>query len=100
MDTVVILVAESYVKNDYGEQIAVKTEREAFATVRSVSREEWFKAAQNDLQASFVIVMPFVNYQNEKIIKIDGVEYAVYRHYRQDKSDMIELYCERKAGVV
>lgn len=100
MDTVVILIAESYIKNDYGEQVAVKIEREVFATVRSASREEWFKAAQNDLQASFMIVMPIVNYQNEKIVKIGGVEYAVYRHYMQNNSDMVELYCEEKAGVV
>lgn len=100
MDTTVNLISETFSKNEYGEEIATKTSRQIFATVQSVDRSEWFKAAQNDLQPSFVVITPSVNYNAEKIVEIDGVEYAVYRTFLQNNSDLIEIYCEQKAGVV
>lgn len=99
MDTTVNLISETFSKNEYGEEIATKTSRQIFATLQSVGRSEWFKAAQNDLQSSFVVITPAVNYDAEKIVEIDGEEYAVYRTFLQNDSDLIEIYCEQKAGV-
>lgn len=99
MDTVINLISETFLENEYGEEIATKTSRQIFATLQSIGRSEWFRAAQNDLQPSFVVITPSVNYNAEKIVEINGLEYAVYRTFLQNDSDLIEIYCEQKAGV-
>lgn len=100
MDSVITLIRQRFEVNEIGEQIPVETENAVLTRIQSVSGEEWERAARNDLQAVYRAVMPACNYCGERIVEFAGQRYSVYRVYRPDDSDMVELYIEAKAGVV
>ena len=99
MDSIITLIKQHYTANSFGEQIPVEQKTTVFTSIQSVSGEEWDRAGRNDLQAVFRAVMPAVNDSGERVVEYCGTRYGVYRVYRQDDSDLIELYLENKAGV-
>lgn len=100
MDDVVWLVAESYAVDAMGQHIPTRTERQVFATVKSISGAEFARnSGREGIAKALVITTPAVNYRGEEIVKRDGKYYAVYRTYIVAKSDDIELYVEPRAGV-
>lgn len=68
--------------------------------VTSVDRSEFYNAGQRNLKPEYRITIWAAEYDGEEIVEIDGERYGVYRTYRRDYSDEIELYVERKAGDV
>lgn len=99
MDSVVTLIGETFTQNSIGEQIPVELTRQVYCRIQSVSGEEWDRAARNDRQAVFRIVMPAINYEDERVLVYAGARYSIYRVYRPADGDEIELYVEQKAGV-
>lgn len=99
MDSVITLIKQRYSANSIGEQIPEEQRTTVFTMIQSVSGEEWDRAGRNDLQAVYRAVMPAVNYSDERVVEYCGRRYGVYRVYRQDDSDLVELYLEQKAGV-
>lgn len=98
MDDVITLVAETYTVDAIGQRVATETTRDVFAHVRSVSRAEWFNGGVNGLQPSLQADTPIINYAGEKIAIFHGVRYSIYRTYRREADDIIELYLEEKVG--
>lgn len=98
MDDFIKLIKETFVTNEIGVQIATETQTEVLAHIQTASRSEWAAAGQNGLQPSFVAVTNRVNYDGEKIAILNGQRYSIYRVYLPNNSDMIELYCEQRAG--
>jgi len=95
---VISLVSYSTTQNDYGVWTKTKTSRDVFCSVESVSRDEFFEGGRNGFNPQYRITMFFGDYQNEEEVEYNGVAYGVYRTYRA-KTDIIELYVERKGGV-
>lgn len=99
METNVTLVSTTYQTDSIGQQKATETETTVPATIRSATRSEWVSAGQNNYRADLVAETPMINYSGERIAKVDGVRYAIYRVYRDEDTDMIELYLQEEGGV-
>lgn len=99
MDDVVKLIDRRYEKNEYGVNVETETEREVFAQISSVTRSEFFEAGRNGLNPEFVLTVFAGDYRGETICELHGKRYGIYRTYRSQDSDYIELYAERKGGT-
>lgn len=97
--TVLILIRESYAPDALSQMIPTEIRREVFCDKTSVSASEWFDAGRKGLKPAYRVTMFAPDYEGEETVELDGVLYDVYRTY-QSKDDEIELYLERKAGVV
>ena len=73
---------------------------EVWGQVTSIDRMEFYQAGQHNLKPEIRITIWFAEYNGQELVEIDGERYGVYRTYRRDYSDEIELYVERKAGDV
>lgn len=73
---------------------------DVWAQITSISRDEFYQAGQRNLKPEIRAIVWVSEYEGQDTVDIDGVRYGVYRTYRQDYSDEIELYLEKKAGDV
>lgn len=99
MEGTAFLVRHTYEKDQYGQLIPVEELYEIYCHVESIGQKEFFSAGQNGLRADLKIVTNAVNYGNENEIEFNGQKYGIYRTYRRNESDEIELYCEWKGGI-
>lgn len=95
---VIKLITISYSVDSIGQRVPTEESVSRFCQLSSVSQSEWFEAGRNGLKAEYRAVLYADEYHGEQIAEINGIHYGVYRTYRT-KSDTIELYLERKAGV-
>lgn len=104
MDDVIKLIATTYTYDKYGNRIKTETERQVFCQVRSIGRNEFYQAAQNNLHPEFVFVLShYKDYQGETKIRYTPWgdterTYSVIRTYRQGDSDELEIVVEEKIG--
>lgn len=104
MDDVIKLVKTIYTRDTAGNQIRDEIEREVFCKVNSVSRSEYYAAAQADLHPEYIFVLShFMDYEGEKIIKYTdwmNKEHKLYvtRVYRTPGTDRVELTAEERTG--
>lgn len=105
MDDVIKLIAinnESY--DAYGNPVPVKTERQVFCRVSSVTRNEFYQAAQTDLHPEFVFTLThYKDYQGEQELLYDAWGtgeklYQILRTYRNADTGSIELVAEERIG--
>lgn len=110
-DQKLTLVKKNYSEDDIGNQISTSTETEILCCVKSISRDEYYKAAQADLWPSLVFVIHHFEYDGETEVIFEGKRYSVIRTYRQPPAyrttkqieplsidmDALELVCERRA---
>ena len=94
---IITLLSSTKVQDEYGVWRETETGRDVFCQVDSVTRSEFFEGGRNGLNPEFRIQMFFADYQGEKLLVYKGNSYSVYRTY-QGKTDIIELYVERKGG--
>lgn len=100
MDDVAYLIQQDYTEDGLGQHIPNKeTSIEIFVSVQSISRTEYFEAGKNGLMPEIVIKTAAINYSGEKLIEYQGVRYGIYRTYRSNIPDEVELYLQRKAGA-
>lgn len=99
METNVDLIKTAYTADSIGQQVATETRTTVPATVTSATRNEWVSAGQNNYRADLVATTPLINYSGERIAEVDGVRYAVYRVFRDEDTDLVELYMQEEGGV-
>ena len=99
MEGTAYLVHQTYEYDAIGQPIPVEELREILCHIESIRQNEFFSAGQNGINADFVIITQFCNYNNESIIEYNGQRYGIYRTYKKNESDEIELYCEWKGGI-
>ena len=99
METDVTLIGTTYTTDDIGQQIATPTRTTVPATVTSATRGEWVSAGQNNFRADLVATTPLVNYSGERIAEVGTRRYAIYRVYRDEDTDLIELYLQEEGGI-
>lgn len=78
--------------------VVSETAKIVFALIESISQKEFFEAGQKGLKPEYKVTMWGFEYDNQKIIEIDGVRYSVYRTYLRD-DERLELYLTKKAGA-
>lgn len=98
MDTTITLIGESFTKNDIGIAVATETRTDVFCSVRSVSRNDFYRAGEIGLALSYVFITNPVNYSGEQLLEYNGERYGIIRTY-QPSLDRLELYAGYKVGV-
>lgn len=76
------------------------TEHAVLAQVGSVTRSEFFGGGQNGLRPELVFTVFADEYRGEKECAHGGAAYSIYRTFHVPGTDYLELYVQRKAGVV
>ena len=103
-DDVIELVSIQYTTDASGNQIPTKTTRTVFCRVRSVSRSEFYSAAQNNLHPEYIFTLShFMDYSGEtEIYYTDWTRtrknFVVVRTYRVPNSDELEITVEERTG--
>lgn len=97
--TPITLIGETWAQNSYGINEPTETEKKIYANVQSVTRQEFFEGGRNGLNPSLVFTVFRHDYDNQKIIKYNGIRYTVYRLYEL-RDDTLEIYVERREGNV
>ena len=72
--------------------------REVFAQVDSVTASEFFDGGRNGLSPEYRFTLFAPDYEGEETVIYNGRSYGVYRTYHA-RTDIIELYVERKGGT-
>lgn len=99
MDTYIYLIGKSKVQDETGVwRETSSTPVGVFAQVKSVTRNEFFDGGRNGLNPQYQFTIFRGDYNNETIVKYEGLTYAIYRTYIAN-SDYIELYAERQGGT-
>ena len=99
METDVTLISTTYQTDSIGQQVATESLTTVPATVTSATRGEWVSAGQNNFRADLVATTPLVNYSGERIAEVGTKRYAIYRVYRDEDTDLIELYLQEEGGI-
>lgn len=74
-------------------------EREVFARMDDVSRNEFFSGGQAGMRPELRFRIAPVEYEGEIVCIHAGTRYAVYRTYHDPGTDELELYVQREVGV-
>lgn len=96
MANIVTLIAESPEAHGILET-PTTTERDVFCTVKSVGYKEAYEAMGIGLTAEIKVIIPhYIDYNNERYCKLNGIDYKVIRTYISAES--VELTLARKEG--
>ena len=103
MDDDIKLLSFTFEADEYGNQIETLTERQVFCRVRSISRSEFYQAAQTDLHPEYVFTLAnYRDYEGEQELKYTDWmgttrRLNILRTYRTE-SDEIEIIAGEKIG--
>lgn len=102
MDGVAFLIKPGgYIEDEIGQHIPQKEQLfQIFVSLSSVSRSEFYQAGANGLSPEYVLKTASVNYSGETELEYNDVRYSIYRTYLTPETDEIELYIQKKVGVL
>lgn len=96
-ESVATLRSVTYTQDEALNQIPAYDDREVFVKPRSITRNDFYQAAQSGLKPSLVLVISTAeDYQGEKVVLFEGREYTVLRVYQRPEKDEIELTLEER----
>lgn len=95
---IITLISITHEADAIGQLHDVKTERDIFARIRSVTQSEWKAAGEMGLKPELQATIFEYDYKGEKECKLHGKPYGIYRTYLRS-GEQIELYLEPKVGV-
>lgn len=98
-DDILYFVRQKYKKDKNGISMPEEDLRPVMCKVDSVSMTEFFEAGKAGLRPEKRFLIHPVEYAGEQEVKYQGLNYSVYRTYERN-NDVLELYVERKAGIV
>lgn len=99
METVLTLIHTETAQDSRGVWKETATPREVFCRVTSVTRTEFFDGGRNGLNPEYQATMFHGDYWGESKCVLSGKPYAIYRVYKPETSDYIELYLQREGGT-
>lgn len=99
MDSVAKLIAETITVNDIGQEVKEETARQVFCQTRSITRSEFYDAANAGLKPEAVLILSTAyDYQGEKLVEWGGERYTVMRTYQAPDSDALELTIQQEVA--
>lgn len=79
--------------DETGELISIATEREIFAKIVSIGQQEFYQAQANGLKPELKFeIADYLDYENEKKLIHDGIQYDVLRTFRKERQLEITVY--------
>ena len=93
----ITLLAKTRQKNAIGVYEETITERTVYGQVGSVSASEFFAGGQAGFKPEYRVTMFAPDYEGEDSCRIGDETFTIYRTYIA-RTDVIELYLERRAG--
>lgn len=99
-DSTARLIGETVTSFDeFGNPNKTRTTTEIFCDIRSVTRSEFYSAAQSGLAPSLALrISHAVDYNGQKLVEVEGDLYSVIRAYRAPDTDAVELTLQPKIG--
>lgn len=95
---VINLIGVTITQDEIKQNVETPTTRAVYCNISSIDGNEFLRAGQLGIKARYRITMFKYDYNDERIVELNGDRYSVYRTY-EGRNDMIDLYIERKAGV-
>lgn len=96
-DHELILINESYIEDNVGNQIPNETKRSVLCKVKSIGSNEFYSAATSGLKPEIEFIIHGYEYNGEPKVEFEGKLYSVIRTYK-DSFEEIELTCQRVIG--
>lgn len=84
--------------DDLGQMVETETKVKVQALEKPISSSEFFKAHQEDIQATLLLEISRFKYNGENEVEYNGKTYEVYRTYPLGISK-IELYLSERKGL-
>ena len=94
----ITLIAEKITVDSLGMSSKTYTRTDVLCEVNSITRQEFFEAGRNGLNPEFEFTVFSGDYHGERIVEFKGDQFGIYRTYKS--GDYMELYAERKGGLV
>lgn len=98
MTDVINLITQTISTDTYGNETATESKTEVFCEVDSITRTEFYAAANTEIQPDLKFTVFFGDYSGQMVIEYNSARFTVYRTYRD--GDYMELYAERKTGGI
>ena len=98
MTDVLALITQTITTDVYGNEVATESESTVYCEVASITRTEFYAAANTELNPEYRFTVFFGDYSGQTVLKYHDERYAIYRTYRS--GDYMELYAERKVGGI
>ena len=95
---ILTLISEGRTQDENGVWHRTITEQQVYCQVDTVTRAEFFDAGRNGLNPEYRFTIFFGDYEGQREVRYKGKTYAVYRTYHA-RTDVLELYVERKGGT-
>lgn len=93
-NNIIELITENLTYDKYGNKIITKTAKEVFCKIKSIGTNEFYSAGTTALKPEIKFILAdYYDYNNEKKINYQDVEYNVIRTYRNGNE--LEITCER-----
>lgn len=93
------LVSITNTKNNLGDIVQTKTERQVFCRVKSISQSEFYQASATGFKPNIKFALSdSLEYQGEEIVKYNSMEYRVIRTYTNERNE-IELVCQKGVDI-
>lgn len=93
-ETLIALIKTRRTQNELGEELNEEvSRREVFATLHSITMQEYTRAGQEGLRPQIMVKIYAEEYENETKVELEGTPLHVYRTYLS-KGNFIELYLE------
>ena len=99
-NSVITLIDVQKTIDEYGDAVEVRSERNVFASLKSVSQTEFYQAHAVGLKPEVKFVLAdYLDYKGEMILRFqdfnetDAQEYSIIRTYRNGIE--LELVCKR-----
>lgn len=90
------LISMTIKTDEYGNVVDAEEKRtDVLCAPLSVSRTEFYSAAQAGLNPTNVFEINGFEYNGESLVEFEGVKYSVIRSYQTDY-ETVQLTCERK----
>lgn len=100
MDDIAVLRKATATTDAVGNAVKTYTETQVFCKTRSVTRSEFYDAAQAGLRPAVVLSLSnAADYHGEEEAEWRGKVYGILRAYWTEDGDGIELTLEEKTGL-
>lgn len=95
-DEVTLIKQKSTKVDKYGNLIIEEEKNIIMCNKISASRDEFYRASQNDLKVNFILTIHEFEYEGESLLEFNNKRYSIVRTYENGK--LLELVIGDKIG--